>query len=220
MSRITQYSRWVVGSVLLASALGIGVFGMASASRDVGFDSGYGSEDGRSEDHDSRERDADDDSGYRSGDGGRTALAGADPAAVVMYREECGACHVAYPPGLLPSASWRAIMNGLDDHFGENAELPADMTARLAGFLGDNASDRGDRLKNARLLRDVKTQAPLRITELPYFKQEHDEIPRRMVEDNPDVTSFSNCDACHQDAARGRFDEDTASIPGSGGWGD
>lgn len=214
MSRFTQYSRWVVGSVLLASALGIGIFGMASASRDGGFGSGYESEDGRSEDHDS-----DDESGYRSGNGGRTALAGADPV-VVMYREECGACHVAYPPGLLPSASWQAIMNGLDDHFGENAELPAEMTARLTGFLSDNASDRGDWLKNARLLRDVKTQAPLRITELSYFKREHDEIPRRMVEDNPDVTSFSNCDACHQDAARGRFDEDTASIPGFGGWDD
>lgn len=219
MSRITQYSRWVVGSVLLASALGVGVFGMASASRDAGFDSGYGSEDSRSEDHDSGDRDSDDDSGYRGGTGGRSALAGADPA-VVMYREECGACHVAYPPGLLPSPSWQAIMNGLDDHFGENAELPADINARLAGFLSDNASDRGDRLMNARLLRDVTTQAPLRITELPYFKQEHDEIPRRMVEDNPDVSSFSNCDACHQDAARGRFDEDTAAIPGFSGWDD
>ena len=30
------------------------------------------------------------------------------------WKSECGSCHVAYPPGLLPAASWRAIMAGLD----------------------------------------------------------------------------------------------------------
>ncbi|NML15911.1 hypothetical protein [Azohydromonas caseinilytica] len=23
------------------------------------------------------------------------------------YRQECGSCHVAYPPGMLPAASWQ-----------------------------------------------------------------------------------------------------------------
>jgi hypothetical protein len=40
--------------------------------------------------------------------------------------KECGECHMAYQPGLLPAASWNRIMDGLADHFGENASvLPA-----------------------------------------------------------------------------------------------
>lgn len=228
MSNLKQYSKWIVGSAALASALALGAFGIAGTSRDAGFDSGYDSDSDYSEDHDSgdngsdyrEDRDSDDDdSGYSGGKPGTTAVASADPAAA-MYRDECGACHVAYPPGLLPSESWQAIMTGLDDHFGENAELTSSMNARLTAFLDNNASNRGDRLKHARLLRDVETDMPLRITGLPYFRSEHNEIPRRLVEDNPQVISMSNCDTCHRDAARGRFDEDTVSIPGADGWSD
>ena len=38
-----------------------------------------------------------------------------------LYQEECGSCHMAYPPGLLPGRSWEKLMTGLADHFGENA---------------------------------------------------------------------------------------------------
>ena len=27
-----------------------------------------------------------------------------------VYVEECGSCHMAYPPGLLPALSWQKIM--------------------------------------------------------------------------------------------------------------
>ena len=59
-----------------------------------------------------------------------------------------------------------------------------------------------------------------RITETRYFVKEHDEIPARMVADNPDVGSFSNCNACHQGAAEGVYDEDRVKIPGFGRWED
>ncbi len=32
--------------------------------------------------------------------------------------KECGECHMAYHPGLLPTASRNRIMDGLADHFG------------------------------------------------------------------------------------------------------
>ena len=34
------------------------------------------------------------------------------------YQQECAACHTAYPPGLLPAASWQRLMGGLGKHFG------------------------------------------------------------------------------------------------------
>ena len=170
------------------------------------------------EDHNSDDHDSDD-----RGEAGLETSSYDGTVVDAVYQEECGSCHLAYPSDLLPSASWKAIMNGLDDHFGDNAELAADANVtHITAFLDKNASDRGDRMKEcpvaARCL--GKNGAPLRITELPYFKEEHHEFPRRMVEDNPEVQLFSRCDACHQDAAKGRFDEDTVAIPGFGHWDD
>jgi len=215
MTSIQQTIRWAVGSVLLASALGVGVLGMAGASSYSGGEDGYDSDSEYREDHDSD----DDDSGARGKPVRSTALAAAVPIDAV-YRDECGACHMAYPPRLLPSASWRAIMRGLGDHFGENAELPVDTAAHITAYLDRHASDRGDALKHDRLLRGVEGQTPLRITELPFFKDEHDELSRRMVEDNPKVKTFSRCATCHRDAESGRFDEDTVAIPGFARWDD
>ena len=39
------------------------------------------------------------------------------------YKEECGACHFAYQPELLPSGSWEKILAGHENHFGEGIEL-------------------------------------------------------------------------------------------------
>lgn len=30
----------------------------------------------------------------------------------VLWQTECGSCHVAFPPRLLPAESWRAMMSG------------------------------------------------------------------------------------------------------------
>ena len=46
-------------------------------------------------------------------------------AASPAWKSECGSCHVAYPPGLLPAASWRAVMAGLDRHFDTDATIDA-----------------------------------------------------------------------------------------------
>lgn len=212
MNKMIQITQYAAGTVLLASAIGLGVFGIATASRDAGGNNTYPVErayddDHKSDDHGSEDR--------------RRGLATGRPGAAVMdpvYQEECGACHMAYPPRLLPSASWRAIMSGLGDHFGDNAELSANLVARISEFLDGNASDHGDRMKYARLTRDTNGVVPVRISELPYFVEEHNEIPQRMVKDNPQVQSFSRCDACHKGAAKGQFDEENVVIPGFGHW--
>ena len=46
-------------------------------------------------------------------------------AANEKWKTECGSCHLAYPPELLPASSWRRIMAGLDRHFGADASLDA-----------------------------------------------------------------------------------------------
>jgi len=143
------------------------------------------------------------------------------PAADPLYVEECGACHFAYPPGLLPARSWERVMTGLKDHFGDNAELPLDTAARLRAYLTENAADAAGDRRGAWLLRGLKGRdAPMRITELPAIRGEHRELPVRLVADNKDVGSLSRCEACHTRAAKGYYNDHDVRIPGYGRWDD
>lgn len=147
-----------------------------------------------------------------------------DVAAVThpAYKEECGSCHMAYPPGLLPGRSWEKMMAGLEDHFGENAELDSATAAELTRFLVDNSADAMPNYRRSRMItRDLSNESvPLRITELAYFRHEHQKIPDRLITTNPKVNSLSNCNACHQKAELGSFSEREINIPGHGKWDD
>jgi len=138
-----------------------------------------------------------------------------------VYKEECGSCHMAYLPGLLPANSWKKIMSGLEDHFGDNAELDAETHQAITAFLSTNSADQSDYRRSRKFIRSIQSEdAPMRISEIPYFKHEHDEIPTRMVTGNPKVSSFSNCNACHIKAEQGSFNEHDVRIPGYGRWDD
>ncbi|MEK6662369.1 MAG: diheme cytochrome c [Pseudomonadota bacterium] len=119
------------------------------------------------------------------------------------WKTECSACHLAYPPQLLPAESWRAMMTQLDKHFGADASLDAKTAAEISAFLQANAG---------RNKREATGKSPLRITETRWFKQEHDEVPAR-VWSSAAVKQPSNCAACHTQAERGDFSERSLRIP-------
>ena len=138
-----------------------------------------------------------------------------------LYQSECGDCHIAYPPGMLPAVSWQATIASLDDHFGENAELDLETRVRIQDYLGDHAAAPGNGDYAERMWRATRGMAaPLRITETDYFVGQHHEIPLNMVTGNPEVRSFSRCDACHAGAADGDFDEHDIRIARHGKWDD
>lgn len=118
------------------------------------------------------------------------------------WLEECGSCHVAYPPSMLTADNWRRMMGGLDKHFGSNASLDAATGARIAAFLERNASTRGER----------NASGTLRITDTRWFVHEHDEV-RPATWRDPKVKSPANCAACHRGADRGLYDEHDIAIP-------
>lgn len=115
------------------------------------------------------------------------------PVAHERTRKECGECHMAFQPALLPAAGWNRIMDGLADHFGDNAKLAPDVAADIRAYLTANAgrSD-GD---------------AMRITEQPWWVREHRRV-RPETWAKPDVRSKANCEACHRDAARGLYEDD------------
>jgi len=140
------------------------------------------------------------------------ARAGGDdyfpPVADKLTADECGSCHMAFPPAMLPAASWRRMMSELGDHFGDDASVDDATAARITRYLVDNAADSGGRRFGRKLMRGVAADAsPQRITELPKWIQEHDEVPRSEWKHN-DVGSKANCPACHTDANRGYFEDD------------
>ena len=117
------------------------------------------------------------------------------------WKAECGSCHVAYPPQLLPASSWRQTMAGLDRHFGTDASLDAASAAEIGAFLERNAGSgrRGG-------------EAAQRITATRWFLRKHDEV-RPSAWNNPQVRTAANCSACHGGAERGYFDEHAVRIP-------
>ena len=145
------------------------------------------------------------------------------PVDNAQYAEECGACHFAYPPGLLPTASWEKLLTpaALEDHFGENAELDDDVLAAIQQYTYDNAAEKSWYKRSRKIAKATEDgDAPLRITDVKYIKRKHHEIPERMIKDNPDVKSLSNCNACHTEAEKGVFDNDTVNIPNFPDWDD
>jgi hypothetical protein len=143
------------------------------------------------------------------------------PADHSGYLQECGACHLAYPPGLLPARSWGRIMDGLGDHFGDNAELAAAEAEPIRAYLQAQAADRGARGRARSVAASLgPEQTPLRIAATPWFRRQHHEIPPALVAGNPQVAGFGNCQACHRGAEDGSFDEHQVSIPGYPYWDD
>ncbi len=124
-----------------------------------------------------------------------------------VVSEECGACHMAFQPQMLPKKSWRKIITGLSDHFGEDASVDAAVQTRIEKYLTSNAADSGWR--DGKFMRGLaKGAAPLRITETPRWVREHNhEIPAGAWKD-PKIKSKANCLACHRRANKGDYDDD------------
>jgi len=145
------------------------------------------------------------------------------PVSNKTYQTECGSCHFAYPPGLLPTKSWEKLLDAkaLEDHFGDNAELDADTLTTIRDYALANAADKSFNKRSRKIARATEgVDAPLRITEVRYIKRKHHEIPEKMHKGNKDVKSLSYCDACHTQAKKGVFDSDTVKIPNYPDWDD
>jgi nitrate/TMAO reductase-like tetraheme cytochrome c subunit len=119
------------------------------------------------------------------------------------FVQECAGCHMAFPPGLLPAASWTKMMTGLDKHFDVDASVTPAEATEITNFLVKNASNRW-----------TATTAPLRITDSVWFKTKHSSREvAPAVWKRASIKSASNCMACHTGAEKGDFNEHNIKIP-------
>ena len=131
------------------------------------------------------------------------------------HQEVCGACHLAYPPLLLPAASWKKLLAGQAEHFGENLKLDSARQARILDFLTSRAAEHCQLPLARRILGSLGGQAPLRISQIPYIQDQHRSarLPAG-VWTRPGVGSPARCQACHLGAASGDFNRRAARVPG------
>jgi hypothetical protein len=86
------------------------------------------------------------------------------PLANAAAQKECGACHMAYQPQLLPADSWRKIFADFAHHFGENASLDDPLHQEILDYYVVHAS------------RSAEGLAPLRITEQRWLLSAHGRV--------------------------------------------
>ena len=119
------------------------------------------------------------------------------------YQQECAACHLAYPPGMLPAASWKRVMANLPRHYGTDASLDPATVKELSTWLGANAGT----------YKRVSEEPPQdRITTSSWFERKHREVAPQVWK-RAAIGSRANCAACHTGAAKGDFDDDNIRIP-------
>ncbi|MEW5788576.1 MAG: diheme cytochrome c [Pseudomonadota bacterium] len=130
------------------------------------------------------------------------------------YLNECGSCHTAFAPGLLPARSWRKMLAGLTDHFGEDASLDEPQRLAILKDLETLAADTPQANLRMRRINGAipGNAAPQRITESGYFKFMHDEVPRHIWQ-RKKIGTPGNCLACHTRANEGRYGEREVRIP-------
>jgi len=105
------------------------------------------------------------------------------------YLETCASCHIAVPPEVLPTESWREILRKPDNHFGVVIPNYNRLTQLLIW----------DYLSNFSRPLPPDSPLPLYVEKSRYFKALH---PR--VTMPPDMTS-KTCVTCHPNVANFNF---------------
>jgi len=131
-----------------------------------------------------------------------------------VWFEECArSCHAGFHPTLLPEASWKKVMAGLEDHFGEDASLDEKIRVDILDYLASVSAERSTSEASRKILYSLKDAVPLvRITEAPYWKAKHAKISSEVFA-RRSVVSKGNCVACHPGAEKGSFEDRDIFIP-------
>ena len=105
-----------------------------------------------------------------------------------LYQENCGTCHMALPPAVMPRETWQQLLQDRE-HYGVGLQLPIDPPRLLIWQYLQFAS--------RPLASDEET--PYRLRNSRYFQALH---PRVKIED---PITISSCVQCHPGAMKYDF---------------
>jgi cytochrome c553 len=107
------------------------------------------------------------------------------------YAQECGRCHVAYPPQLLTVNGWRDQISGLNDHYGVDARIAVPASRTILSYLVNNAAWQDE---------FAPANSAARLTATQWFLKTHASNP---VKDK----NLTDCSRCHAEASQGKYNK-------------
>lgn len=134
------------------------------------------------------------------------------PVTNEIYKKNCGVCHFAYQPGLLPARSWMKIMDSPDGHPGGNLSIDEKSKSEIKRYLVQKSAEHSSAKRSKKILNSIGSDTPVRISEISYIKQKHRDISQEVFSRKA-IGSRANCLACHRSAARGVYEDDDVVIP-------
>jgi cytochrome b len=118
------------------------------------------------------------------------------------WNDECGSCHLAYHPSLLPARSWARTFAEQESHFGEDLGLSNEALQHLQAYAARNAAEALASPVAWKMATTVAAaQAPLRISATAYWEERHASLEAATWE----RVRRAACGECHRDAEAGTF---------------
>lgn len=105
-----------------------------------------------------------------------------------LYLENCSSCHIALPPAVLPTQSWKSLLED-SQHYGTNLKPLLDPTRNLVWRYLSTFSR--SQLQNE--------ETPYRVNNSRYFKALHPQV------NLPRPVQLSGCISCHPSAKEYNF---------------
>jgi cytochrome b len=118
------------------------------------------------------------------------------------WNDECGSCHLAYHPSLLPARSWARTFAEQDSHFGEDLSLGEESLQHLQDYAARNAAEALASPVAWKMATSIAAaQAPLRISTTAYWEERHASVDSEIWK----RVRRAACAKCHRDAEAGTF---------------
>lgn len=105
------------------------------------------------------------------------------------YLETCSGCHLPIPPEVLPSESWKKLLEQPDKHYGTSLTGSTELNRLTQRLMWDYLSAFSRPLS-------INEPLPLYVEQSRYFKALHPRV------DLPKPTTSKTCVVCHPNAAQ------------------
>ncbi len=149
----------------------------------------------------------------KGGDEPYRPFVGPELARSEAWVANCGECHLAYHPSLLPARSWNRLLKEQENHFLEDLALDEEVVLELLEFAVAHAAERGASEAAWRIDRSIgPDEAPLRISATEHWREAHEGLDEALFKREP-VNGRFDCAACHQDAKAGTFNNGSMRLP-------
>jgi hypothetical protein len=97
-------------------------------------------------------------------------------------------------------------------HPGGTLSLDEKRKAEVKYYLIQNSAENSHSKLSKKIMDSIGSDAPVRISEIPYIKHKHREIKQEVFARKA-IGSRANCIACHKSAETGLYDDDDVVIP-------